>query len=184
MSGPPLAESIAAAIRFERERAGLTVSELARRAKVAKSTLSQLEAGAGNPSIETLWALATALGVAITRLIEPPKPQVLVIRAGEGLAVVADEARYTATLLSSSPPGARRDLFRLSVEPGAVRRSQPHPPGSREHIVLSTGRAVVGPVGATVELAAGDYIAYPADVPHVFEALEPGTTGIILQEHP
>jgi quercetin dioxygenase-like cupin family protein len=35
-----------------------------------------------------------------------------------------------------------------------------------------------------VELAAGDYIAYPADVPHVFEALEPGTTGIILQEHP
>ncbi|MFL6110100.1 MAG: helix-turn-helix domain-containing protein, partial [Catenulispora sp.] len=65
---PPLA-TIAAAVRRERERVGVSIAELARRAGVAKSTLSQLEAGAGNPSIETLWSLGVALGVPFSRLV-------------------------------------------------------------------------------------------------------------------
>lgn len=34
----------------ERQRTGLSLAEIARRAGIAKSTLSQLEAGNGNPS--------------------------------------------------------------------------------------------------------------------------------------
>lgn len=41
---------LSAAIRRERERLNLSVTELAKRAGIAKSTLSQLEAGSGNPS--------------------------------------------------------------------------------------------------------------------------------------
>src|SRR5947207_1806494 len=41
---------IARALRRERGRVGLSLTELARRAGIAKSTLSQLEAGNGNPS--------------------------------------------------------------------------------------------------------------------------------------
>jgi transcriptional regulator with XRE-family HTH domain len=52
--------------------AGLSLTELARRAGIAKSTLSQLESGAGNPSVETLWALAVALGVPFSRLVDLP----------------------------------------------------------------------------------------------------------------
>ena len=52
-------EIIAKGLTRERQRAGLSL-EVARRAGVAKSTLSQLEAGQGNPSIETLWALCVA----------------------------------------------------------------------------------------------------------------------------
>ena len=46
-----------AGLRRERERVGLSLSELAKRAGIAKSTLSQLESASGNPSVETLWAL-------------------------------------------------------------------------------------------------------------------------------
>ena len=67
-------EIIAAALRRERDRAGLSLSELAKRAGIAKSTLSQLESGAGNPSVETLWALSVALDVPFARLIEPARP--------------------------------------------------------------------------------------------------------------
>jgi len=52
-----------------------------------------------------------------------------------------------------------------------------------EHVVLSTGRALVGVTGEPVELAPGDYIRYPGDVAHVFEALEPGTLAVLLSEH-
>ena len=41
---------LATALRRERERAGMSLAELARRAGLAKSTLSQLESGTGNPS--------------------------------------------------------------------------------------------------------------------------------------
>ncbi|MDK6768860.1 helix-turn-helix transcriptional regulator, partial [Klebsiella aerogenes] len=52
---------IAKSLTRERSRTGLSLAEVARRAGIAKSTLSQLESGNGNPSLETLWALCVAL---------------------------------------------------------------------------------------------------------------------------
>src|SRR6478672_9476973 len=89
----PLA-AIAASLRRERERTGLSLTELARRAGIAKSTLSQLESGAGNPSVETLWALGVALGVPFSQLVEPPPPQVRVVRAGDGTRFPSEQALY------------------------------------------------------------------------------------------
>ncbi|MEU9128496.1 XRE family transcriptional regulator [Kitasatospora sp. NPDC048540] len=174
---------IAAAIRRERGRAGLSLTELAKRAGIAKSTLSQLESGAGNPSVETLWALGVALGVPFSRLVDPPRPAVRVIRVGEGPVTYSERADYAATLLASCPPNARRDLYRIEAQPGGSRVSDPHMPGTVEHLVVGTGRALVGPVQEPVELGPGDYIAYPGDAVHVFEALEPGTTALIVMEH-
>ncbi len=56
-------------------------------------------------------------------------------------------------------------------------------PGVVEHVVISAGRALVGVAGEPVELSPGDYICYPADVPHVFEALEPRTQAVLVSEH-
>src|SRR5438132_11094708 len=86
-AGPPL-DVIARSLRRERQRAGLSLTELARRAGIAKSTLSQLEAGTGNPSVETLWALGVALDVPFPRLVEPPQAVVDVIRSRQRPAVV------------------------------------------------------------------------------------------------
>lgn len=174
---------ISASIRRERDRAGLSLTELAKRAGIAKSTLSQLESGAGNPSVETLWALGVALGVPFSRLVEPDRPNVRVLRAGEGPVTHSERADYAATLLASSPPGARRDIYRLVVQPGEPRLSEPHMSRTAEHLVLSTGRALVGPAHAPVELGPGDYIVYPGDAPHIFKALAPDTTAVLVMEH-
>jgi transcriptional regulator with XRE-family HTH domain len=180
---PAVISLIAASIRRERDRAGLSLTELARRAGVAKSTLSQLESGVGNPSVETLWALGVALGVPFSRLVDQPRPAVRVIRSGEGLVTYSERASYAATLLASCPPGARRDIYRIEVQPGEPRLSEPHNPGATEHVVLSTGRALVGPAEQPADIGPGDYIAYPGDAPHVFKALEPDTTAVLIMEH-
>lgn len=174
---------IAASIRRERERSGLSLTELAKRAGIAKSTLSQLESGVGNPSVETLWALAVALGVPFSRLVEPPQPSVRVIRAGEGPVTYSERADYTATLLGSSPPGARCDVYQVMAQPGEPRLSDPHGTGTIEHVLLSTGRALVGPCDEPVELGPGDYVSYPGDAPHIFKALETGTRAVLVCEH-
>ncbi len=176
-------EVIAAALRRERHRSGLSLTEVARRAGIAKSTLSQLESGTGNPSIETLWAICVALDAPFSRLLDPPRPRIEVIRAGEGPTVAALRADYQATLLAACPPNARRDVYRITAEPGPGRMSDPHMLGVVEHVVVSAGRALVGLADSPAELAPGDYIRYPADVPHLFQALEPGTHGVLVSEH-
>jgi transcriptional regulator with XRE-family HTH domain len=182
VSPPGLIAQIATALRRERVRAGLSLTELARRAGIAKSTLSQLESGIGNPSVETLWALATALDMQFSRLVDPVRQVTRVIRAGEGPVIYAERARYAATLLATCPPGARRDIYQIRVQPGEARLSDPHPPGSSEHVVLSTGRALVGLVSEPVELLPGDYVTYPGDVPHVFRALAADTAAVLVME--
>jgi transcriptional regulator with XRE-family HTH domain len=179
----PLA-TIAAALRRERERVGVSLTELARRAGVAKSTLSQLESGTGNPSVETLWALGVALGVPFSRLVEPADDEVRVIRAGDGSQVRSEQADFDGTLLSAGAAHVRRDLYLIRLEPGAVRTGPGHTPRSVEHVVVAAGRLRVGPETTPVELDPGDYAAFPGDVPHRYEALTPGTFAVLILEHP
>jgi transcriptional regulator with XRE-family HTH domain len=176
-------DAIATAVRRERERAGLSLSELAKRAGVAKSTLSQLEAATGNPSIETLWALGVALDIPFSRLIEPRTAPMMVIRAGEGPGVASNQANFMGTLLSASPPGARRDIYLMHTEPGPPRLADAHLPGSVEHVVVAAGRLRAGPVDHLVDLEPGDYATFPGDVAHRYEALAPGTFAVLVMEH-
>jgi transcriptional regulator with XRE-family HTH domain len=178
---PPLA-IIAAALRRERERVGISIAELGRRASVAKSTVSQLETGTGNPSVETLWALAVALDVPFSRLVEEPPTQVRVVRAGEGQRLQSDQADFVAKLLAAGAPHVRRDLYVMELEPGKSRSAAAHIPGSVEHIVVGTGRIRTGPAGELVELGPGDYVTFPGDVPHHYEALE-NSWAVLVMEH-
>lgn len=180
---PTPLEIISVALRRERDQARLSLTELAKRAGVAKSTLSQLESGSGNPSIETLWALAVALGVPFSRLVDPPRPHLRVVRAGEASIIRSQRSSFGAALLSSCPSGARRDLHLIHVDPGAARHADAHIPGTVEHVVVTAGALRTGPEPDPVELGVGDYASFSGDVPHLYEGLEPGTTAVLVMEH-
>lgn len=177
-----LRSRIARTLRRERESASLSVSELARRAGVSKATVSQLESGSANPSVETLWALGVALGVPFAVLVDQQANTPTLIRAEDLAGVPSAASAYSATLLSASPPGARRDVYLIQAEPGDPRLSDPHHPGTVEHVVLISGRGRIGPLDGTETLAPGDYLTYPGDVPHIFEAIEPGTRAVLISE--
>lgn len=181
-AGAPL-DVIARSLRRERTRAGLSLSEAAKRAGIAKSTLSQLEAGTGNPSIETLWALGVALDVPFSRLVDPPRSAVQVIRAGEGSGVASEQAHFIGKLLSSGPANTPRDIYIITLEPGAPRHAEPHIAGTVEHLTVAAGQMRAGPRDGAIELAAGDYACFPGDVPHLYEALEPHTWAVLVMQH-
>ncbi|GAB6899658.1 helix-turn-helix domain-containing protein [Kineosporia succinea] len=173
---------LAAALRSERERSGMSLSELAKQARLAKSTLSQLESGSGNPNVETLWALATALDLPVSRLVDPPRPKVGVVRNGEGTPLLSEQGDYAAYLMSPGPAGVTRDLYRLNVGLGPGRISDPHQVGTIEHVIIGAGRALVGPTSNPMELGPGDYMVYPGDVEHMFQALTPGVLATMVSE--
>src|SRR5690348_18379966 len=91
-------EVIAASLRRERRPTGLSLTEVVRRAGIAKSKLSQLESGTGNPSVETLWANCVALDGPFSRLLGPLRPHPPVVLAHGDPAIAATHAQYLATL--------------------------------------------------------------------------------------
>lgn len=56
-------------LREERRKAGLSQRELARRLGLSASMISQLESGVSKPSVGTLYAIVTELGLSLDRVI-------------------------------------------------------------------------------------------------------------------
>lgn len=155
--------------RFRLERA-LSLGELARRSGISKQTLSKIEQGEGNPTIETLAALSTALDLNTRRLLTHWGTAVFVQRQSEGewhdgngsAQRMLDEiygSGYVRTLLLR---------FERSSEPNAV---DAHQPGTLHHLYVITGKIRTGPVAEPVELSAGDFVRFPGDVPHAHTCL-------------
>jgi transcriptional regulator with XRE-family HTH domain len=64
-------DTLGARLRAERERCGLTLRELARRLDVSPSLVSQIETGKTQPSVRTLYAIVSELGVSLDELFSP-----------------------------------------------------------------------------------------------------------------
>jgi transcriptional regulator with XRE-family HTH domain len=170
-----LLTTVASNIRTLRAERGLSLAQLAGRAHLGKSTLSLLESGKGNPSVETLWAIATALGVPFGALIEQPHPPARVLRAGEGLRVASADETHVSRLLLSSPNRGTLEIYVVECEPGAVRHAEPHTSGAMEHLYLLSGRLRLGTPESQVVLEPGDLASFAADAPHHYEAVRPDT---------
>ncbi len=59
-------------IREERVRRGATLRGLARDVGVSASMISQIETGKSSPSVSTLYAITSALGISVEDLFTPP----------------------------------------------------------------------------------------------------------------
>ncbi|WP_212754197.1 helix-turn-helix domain-containing protein [Nakamurella aerolata] len=164
---------LAANLRRLRQRAGLSVVELSRRADIGRATLTQLEAGSGNPTLETLYALAGQLGVPLADLIAEAEPT-----AAPVLHRFADGAATRGQVVQAWLLHRRRltadtiEIYSIVMHPGPVQRSAGHVVGTREHLQLHAGAESdvrVGPADQPITLRPGDYADYPADVPHVYQ---------------
>ncbi|MBE2319565.1 helix-turn-helix domain-containing protein [Solirubrobacter sp. CPCC 204708] len=159
-------------------RGDVSVLELARRSGVARNTITALERGDGNPTLDTLYALADALGVPLAALLETP-PASTVVRAGEG--VLVEGAAIHAHLIDRfERPGVFGEVYAIRFRAGERREAPPHPFGVEERLHLHTGRVRVGPVDALLELGPGDYASYSGSVPHLYEALEDASGTLLI----
>ena len=97
---------IGARLRTERERLGISLRELARRVGVSPSLVSQIELDRVNPSVGTLYALVTELGMTMSDVFgdsRPGEPVVRQLRRGNGLAEQPETRRGGARTPRSRP---------------------------------------------------------------------------------
>ena len=169
MAPPPASPDSANAavgqrLRLLRERRGVTLSALARAAGIGKATLSGLENGTRNPTLETLYAIATQLDVPLAEVLTDP--------AGRSAPAVVPGAAVRGILLEVfHDPGVTSELYRLEIRPGRTQTSPAHPRGVTEHLTVYAGTLRTGPVDDPREVHAGEHFSWTSDVPHVYAAV-------------
>jgi transcriptional regulator with XRE-family HTH domain len=183
-SADAFVRAVAANVRRLRQQAGLTLADLAAASKLGKSTLAQLESGKGNPSVETLWAIAAALAVPFARLVEEQRPALRVVRASEVPPVMSEETPgWAGRVLATTDRRGPFELYALDLRAGTARHAAPHHAGVVEYVLVVGGRLRAGPAGQAVELSPGDLVSFTADTPHDYEAIE-DTHAVLVMSYP
>ncbi|MEU6278246.1 helix-turn-helix transcriptional regulator [Streptomyces populi] len=169
-----LAAGVGSRLRELREAQGISLSELARRSRIGKGTLSELESGRRNPTLETLYALTTALEVPLsTALRDLGSPARISGQAVEAVLVERFEAGASVT-----------ETYRIRIRSGAAQESAAHSPGTVEHIVVHTGTARVGPLTDPALIGPGMHGSWAADVPHLYQAPTGDVEALLIVRHP
>jgi transcriptional regulator with XRE-family HTH domain len=180
---PSPAAHLGRSIRAHRQAAHLSMGALALRSGLSKASLSTIEAGTANPSLETLWRLASALGLSLGSLLgEAEPPRTRLIRAGGGVPF-ASESGLAGELLLTEGRSHRTEIMVFELPAAADYGSAPHQSGTEEFVFCISGLIDLGPVGQEQRLRPGDSLSFPADCAHRY-ASPRGARGLNVISYP
>ncbi|MFJ9850184.1 helix-turn-helix domain-containing protein [Streptomyces sp. NPDC101150] len=171
-------------VRTARQRAGLSLDELGRRAKVSKGALVGLEKAQGNPNFATLIRLADTLGVSVSALMEGPaegRVRVVSADAVKPLWTGAEGSEARLMLTTSGP--APVEVWRWKLEPEEEYPSHPHQAGVVETVSVTAGRMTLVVDGAEHPVEAGQTATFDADAPHTYRGDGTKTCHFIMTVH-
>ncbi|MGC0273325.1 helix-turn-helix domain-containing protein [Pseudactinotalea sp. Z1739] len=179
--GPPLSSNL----QKWRMRRQLSVSALARAAEISKSTVSELERGLGNPSLDTLWAIAKTLNVPLGALFTDSgtNGDLEVRRYADAPAMESDDVGHVAKILSGWRADGEIEIAVVTLADGARRDSRGNAPGVVERVVCVQGTVAVGTEESSAELGVGDLIRFRADQPHFYAAIAGPGRLVVVQEY-
>jgi transcriptional regulator with XRE-family HTH domain len=153
-------------LRSIRQSRRCTLREVADRAGVSESFLSQVERGRSSASIASLRRIAGALGVTVADLFEPtgpPSPRILRRDERPSLAFGV----LGRKLLLTPRPLQQLEVFIGELDVGGSTGTEPYVHGdSEELVVVLAGTVQLELGGDRHELEPGDSIDYRSSTPH------------------
>ncbi|WP_406308821.1 helix-turn-helix domain-containing protein [Streptomyces sp. NBC_00623] len=171
-------------VRAARTRAGLSLDELGRRAKVSKGALVALEKAQGNPNFATLVRLADTLGVSVSALMEGrPEGRVRVVSADTVMPLWTGEQGGEARLMLTTSGPAPTEVWRWQLQPGEEYPSHPHQAGVVETVSVTSGRMILVVDGAEHPVGAGQTATFDGDAPHTYRGTGTETCHLIMTVH-
>jgi len=151
---------------------------------MSKATLSGIESGRGNPTIDTLTVLARALGVSVAELLEEaPAREVRVVRVAEAYPW-PPEGEGRRLLDAAGTLSGSLEVIELAFPARHVHESPPRTDRSWDGVLVLQGRLIAGPTERITELSNGDYASFPADGPCQYEAGRAVVRALVLRYTP
>lgn len=167
-------------IRSLRQARQVTLRELAERAGVTESFLSQVEREVTSPSIASVQRIARALDLGIAELFSDEPPIGRVVRRAERRRIVYPGLFAVDEFLTSDPHG-RLEVILSTIEPGGGTGDEAYAHESDEEVVIVLEGSLELWVGDEHHLLAeGDAITYSSRQPHRNRNLGPGRAVILF----
>src|SRR3984885_14926367 len=166
------AEGVGRRLKELRRSRGLTLAQLAEQTKLSIGSLSQVERGLVSPTIRTVYAVSTALGVSPAWIIDPDSAKAqdpdgpYIVRATrrkpffnrngvtKHLATPEAEARYTG--------------FIVTLEPNASSGDEQYTHAGEEIGLVLSGSLILEIGEKTYRVNTGDSFAFPSSLSHRF----------------
>lgn len=164
-------KSFGSAVRVRRAELGITLEQLAQASGVSTGSLSRLERGALNPSLQSAVAIATALGNDVSELIDST-PALSVLRHDEGQVYVDPDTGIHRKLLARPTAGIEVIHYTL---PGHTTTAEfaPHRAKTTETFHILGGTiSIISDGVELVRLSTGDTAHTPGDHYHRIENSE------------
>ena len=165
-NNPP---EVGASLQKLRLARGLTLEDLSRMAGVSKSMLSQIEREKANPTIAITWRLANALGVEIAELIsgEAKSSEIIqIVEAHQTPTLPGTHAGYVLRILGPMELAGKFEWYELNLAAQGELVSNPHDPGTMEHLTVLQGNIEIEAGATTKKLKPGGTARYLADQSH------------------
>lgn len=180
MTDDALSLTVGTRLREAREARRLTLRSLARAVDLSPGMLSQIENGRARPSVGTLWALVSELGLSLDAVF-PQGAEPTEAQAQAGPVVQRAGARQVLELSGdvsweqlNAPDDTDVVFAFVTYRPGPPGDGQSVLPHARhtgqEYGYVVSGRLVVEVDGDEVELGPGDAITFDSEAPHRFRA--------------
>jgi transcriptional regulator with XRE-family HTH domain len=156
-------------IRVVRERRSLTLREVAEKAGVSESLVSQIERNKVSPAIDTLLALADALDIDLEYLFADYRRDrsVHIVRKNERGSFFKPGLLYERLAQVEGQNQAGIEAYVITIEPGAKTSGGEYGHQGWELGLVESGRAELTVGNQTHRLKPGDSVSFRSDFPHV-----------------
>lgn len=151
-----------------RKAYNMSLGELSEHSGVAKSIISQIERNETNPTIGTVYRLSRALDTTIDEVLKHDSdPNFVEFQTKSGVPILESQDGL-CRLAIAGPLNLVEQLqwYDFQARPGGTLESDPHPPGTVEHLYLLKGELEVTCDGETRPLKSGESVRFRGDRPH------------------
>lgn len=160
---------VGANLRRLRVKRGLSLERLARASGVSRAMLGQIELGHSTPTINVVWKIARALDVSFSTLIsERSASRTALILRQRAKLLTSQDGSFTSRALFPFDEPRKIEFYELTLAAGSVEEADPHPAGTTENLVVTSGQLLLSVGKDQHQLGIGDAIFFEADVAHAY----------------
>jgi len=151
-----------------RNKRNLSLDEVAKLTGVSKAMLGQIERGQSNPTVSTLWKIATGLKVSFSLFIDENQDDLKVINQNDISPIIEDNNRMRLYPIFPFDANKGFEIFTIELEPGCNHISTPHNDGVEEYIIVTEGQIEININDEKFILQKGNSIRFMANSPHTY----------------
>lgn len=149
-----------------RKKHQLSLDKLATMTGVSKNMLSQIEKGASNPTITTLWKIANGLHLSLSQLTAVNDESIDFIDESDIIPIIEDQVAIYPYFPYDDQK--KFEMFKMQIEPGGKMISEPHHPKSEEYIIVSAGQLEIAINSEKYTINSNQAFRFKSDVTHTY----------------